>query len=80
MASIDPPAPDATVLDLYRAAWSGLRGGIVRYRLAIVVEVGMIALWFILRTGWSVESRPYLAWTVLACDDAPSVDLGWEIV
>ena len=20
------------------------------------------------------------AWTVLACDDAPSVDLGWEIV
>jgi len=27
----------------------------------------MIALWFILRTGWSVESRPYLAWTLLAC-------------
>jgi O-antigen ligase len=67
VASIDPAAPDATVLDLYRAAWSGLRGGIVRYRLAIAIEVGMIALWFILRTGWSVESRPYLAWTVLAC-------------
>jgi hypothetical protein len=67
VASIDPAAPRASILDLYRAAWSGLRDWIVRYRLAIAVEIGMIALWFVLRTVWSVESRPYLVWTVAAC-------------
>jgi hypothetical protein len=54
------------VLDLYRSVWATALQFIVRYRVAIVVEIGMIALWFVLRTVVSVEGRAYLAWTLLA--------------
>jgi O-antigen ligase len=46
--------------------WHAALEMIVRYRVAIVVELGMIAAWFVLRTFVGVESRWYLAWTVTA--------------
>ena len=67
MAALDPPASGATILDLYRATWFALRQAIVRYRVAIAFEIGMIALWFVLRTVVDVGSGAYLAWTVIAC-------------
>jgi hypothetical protein len=63
----DPTPPGATILDLYQAIWDTSRQAIVRYRVAIAVELGMVALWFVLRTVVDVESGPYLAWTALAC-------------
>lgn len=72
MASLEPPAADAGrpagvgILDLYRAVWESVRPLIARYRLAIVLEVGMIAVWLLLRTFVGVESRWYLAWNVVA--------------
>ena len=67
MTALDPPASRASILDLYRAAWLALRQAIVRYRVAIAFEIGMIALWFVLRTLVDVGSGAYLAWTVVAC-------------
>lgn len=79
MAALEPTAVDgerpavdserqgrAGILDLYRAVWDAGRDVLVRRRVAIAVEVGMIGLWLILRTVYSVESRPYLLWTVIA--------------
>ena len=65
-----PPAVDAQpasagVADLYRAVWAWLRGETARRRLVIAVEVGFIAAWFLLRTRYDVEARPYLAWTIV---------------
>lgn len=63
----EPEGPaDAGILDLYRAAWQSARDMLVRYRVAVVVELVLIAAWFILRTASSVESRPYLVWTIVA--------------
>jgi len=72
VASLEPRVADADrpagvgIVDLYRAVWEGVRPLIARYRLAIVLEVGMIAVWLLLRTTVSVESRPYLLWTIVA--------------
>jgi hypothetical protein len=76
VASIDPPAGQsgdvpvdpaaAGILDLYRSVWQAGRSVIVRYRIAVVVELLLIAAWFILRTEFSVESRAYLSWTFVA--------------
>jgi O-antigen ligase len=64
---VEPPgAADAGIVDLYRAAWHAGRDTLVRYRLAIAVELVLIAAWFLLRTVAGVESRPYLAWTIVA--------------
>lgn len=63
----DPPSPGATILDLYRAIWVTSRQAAVRYRAAIAVELGMVALWFVLRTAVDIEGGPYLTWTALAC-------------
>ncbi len=54
------------VLDLYRATWRAALESVVRHRLEIAVELGMIALWVALRTTVGVESRWYLAWNVAA--------------
>jgi hypothetical protein len=54
------------IVDLYRAVWEAGREVVVRRRVAIAVELGMIGLWLILRTVYSVESRPYLLWTIVA--------------
>lgn len=68
----EPPVADAErpagtgVIDLYRAVWESLGPLIIRYRVVIAVEVGMIALWFVLRTTVSVESQPYVLWTIVA--------------
>jgi hypothetical protein len=67
VASLDPAAPDASILDLYRAVGTALRQAIIRYRLAIGLELGLVAVWFILRTVFDVESGAYLAWTAIAC-------------
>jgi hypothetical protein len=72
VASLEPRVADADrpagvgIVDLYRAVWESLRPLIARYRLAIVLEMGMIAVWLLLRTTVSVESRPYLLWTIVA--------------
>jgi O-antigen ligase len=66
VATLDPAARAASVLDLYRAIWSGIRLAIARHHVAIAVELGMIAVWFILRTVVDVRSGPYLAWVVVA--------------
>jgi hypothetical protein len=72
VASVDQPAIEpqgstgAGILDLYRLAWGALQDVFVRYRLAIVVEIALIAAWFLLRTAFTVESRPYLLWTIVS--------------
>jgi hypothetical protein len=72
VASVEQPAGDAVdtvgagILELYRSGWRTGREALVRYRIAIVVEVLLIAAWFVLRTTFSVESRPYIAWTIVA--------------
>jgi O-antigen ligase len=58
---------DTGILDLYRTLWTAARDTFLRYRVAIVVEVAIITVWFVLRTAFDVESRPYLYWTVIAC-------------
>ena len=67
VAPLVPSTPGASILELYRAVWAALRLAIVRYRIAVVVELGMIALWFGLRTLVDVQSGPYLAWVAIAC-------------
>jgi hypothetical protein len=54
------------IVDLYRAVWDYLLPATARDRLVVVLEVGMIAAWFLLRTTVSVEGRPYLLWTIVA--------------
>ena len=67
MASIEQGAEARPgVLDLYRAAWHSGVQFVAHYRLAIAVEVGMVALWLALRTFSGVESRSYLLWTLTA--------------
>ena len=67
MASLDPAAPGASILDLYRAAWNALRQALDRYHIAIGVELVMIAVWFVLRTLVAIDSDTYVAWMVVAC-------------
>jgi hypothetical protein len=43
-----------------------MRLAIVRYHAAIAVELGMIALWFVLRSVVAVENGLYLAWVAVA--------------
>jgi hypothetical protein len=68
-----PAAPPATtgarggILDLYRTAWAEAAAAIARRRGALIVEIALIGLWFVLRTRYGVEARPYIAWTLLAC-------------
>jgi hypothetical protein len=72
VASVGSPAvaPEEPIrggiLDLYRAVWQAGRDAFIRHRLAIVVELALIVAWFILRTAVGVESRWYLAWTIVA--------------
>jgi hypothetical protein len=72
VASVDNPAVEPSntsgvgIADLYRQAWRAGQDAVVRYRLAIVIEIALIAAWFLLRTVFTVESRPYLLWTIVA--------------
>lgn len=72
MASLDNSTvePEITsgvgIVDLYRQAWRAGQDAVVRYRLAIVIEIALIAAWFLFRTAFTVESRPYLLWTIVA--------------
>jgi hypothetical protein len=72
VASLEHPAGEAVdragpgILDLYRSVWQAGREALVRYRIAIIVELLLIVTWFVLRTTLSVESRPYVAWTIVA--------------
>jgi hypothetical protein len=76
VAAVEPPADQpgaqslgpagAGILDLYRSVWQVARAAIIRYRIAIVVEIVLIVAWFVLRTEFSVESRAYLVWTIVA--------------
>ena len=80
MASVEPPAVEPAaepapgpsegaapgIRDLYRAVWDAVRGSVARRHLVIAAEITLVALWFVLRTRYGVESRPYLAWTVVA--------------
>jgi hypothetical protein len=50
--------------DLYRAIWDWFWRAAIRRRLSIAVEIGFIAAWFLIRTRYDVESRPYLVWTI----------------
>ena len=62
----EPPPTGAGILDLYRSLWLAARDRIVRHRLAIVIEVALVAAWFVLRTTSAVDGRPYIAWTFVA--------------
>ncbi|TME11354.1 MAG: O-antigen ligase family protein [Chloroflexi bacterium] len=65
--TVDPEREvDAGVLDLYRSVWRAARDVIVRRRLVVLFEVALIAVWLVLRTEVTVESRPYVAWTLVA--------------
>ncbi|MEA2607655.1 MAG: hypothetical protein QOI00_2412, partial [Chloroflexota bacterium] len=72
MASVEQPAVEpesaagAGIVALYRAVWDAVRGTVARQRIAIAVEIALIAIWFLLRTRYGVESRPYLLWTIVA--------------
>jgi O-antigen ligase len=72
MASVEQPAVEpesaagAGIVALYRAVWDAVRGTVARERIAIAVEIALIAIWFLLRTRYGVESRPYLLWTIVA--------------
>ena len=72
MASVDQPAVEAEgpggvgILDLYRSIWQATSAAFVRHRLAIGIEIGLVVVWFLLRTTFTVESRPYLAWMLVA--------------
>ena len=54
------------VIELYSTTVRAAREVIARRRIAIAVEVGMIALWFVLRTMVGVDSRLYMAWNLAA--------------
>ena len=66
LGEAEPPPTGAGILDLYRSLWLAARDGIVRHRLAIVIEVALVAAWFVLRTTSAVDGRPYIAWTFVA--------------
>jgi hypothetical protein len=67
VASLDPPADDRVgIIDLYRATWAAARDAFVRYHAAIAIELGMIAVWVLIRTLFGVETRLYLLWTIVA--------------
>jgi O-antigen ligase len=67
VASVDPSAPRASILDLYRATWNALRQAIARYHVAIAAEIGLVAAWFVLRSLVDVTSTYYIAWAIAAC-------------
>jgi O-antigen ligase len=49
-------------------AWlESFRQAVVRHRLAIALELGLVVIWFILRTTVDVRSGAYLVFTVIAC-------------
>jgi O-antigen ligase/polysaccharide polymerase Wzy-like membrane protein len=50
----------------YAAIWSEARIAAARWRLAIVVEVAMVALWFLVRTTAGVDGRIYAIWVIAA--------------
>ena len=60
-----PPPARPGVLDLYRSVWLAVRGALVRHPLAILVEVVLVATWFVLRTVVGVETAPYLVWALV---------------
>src|SRR5439155_24610009 len=62
--AVDEPSGDVGVADLYRAVWAALRQDAVRQRLSLALELAVIAAWFLIRTRYDVETRPYLAWTL----------------
>ena len=45
--------------DFYAAIWSEARASAARWRLALIVEVALIAAWFVVRTGAGIDGRTY---------------------
>jgi hypothetical protein len=72
-----PPAPESSpptsaagnggIVDLYRSVWRVAASAAARHRVAILIEIGLVVLWVVLRTRFAVETRPYIAWTLVAC-------------
>lgn len=67
MAAIDPPARGASIPEPRRAAWNEVREAIALYRVDIAVEIGMVAIWFLLRMSLDVESTAFVSWVAIAC-------------
>ncbi len=67
MAALDPPARGASIPEARRAAWNDIQQAIARYRVAIAVEIVMVAVWFVLRMTVDVGSTAYAAWVAVTC-------------
>jgi O-antigen ligase len=62
-----PPAePNPDSVDRDRPTWRTASAALTGRRIALAIEIAMIALWFVIRTRYGVDGRPYLAWTVIA--------------
>ena len=53
------------IWSFYRSIWDAVRAQPVQRRLAIAAEVAMIGAWFVLRTRYPIDARPYLAWAIV---------------
>ncbi len=58
--------PLGGIPDFYGAIWSEARAAAARWRLALIVEVAMVALWFVVRTTAGVDGRIYAIWVIAA--------------
>ena len=54
------------ILAFYAAIWSEAQAAAARWRLALIVEVAMVAAWFVIRSTAGVDGRAYLLWVLAA--------------
>jgi hypothetical protein len=60
------PRPMGGILAFYAAIWSEAQAAAARWRVALIVEVAMVAAWFIIRSAAGVDDRVYALWVVAA--------------
>lgn len=66
MASTTGATRTGGVGSFYAALWAEARVAVARWHIDIIVEVALIAAWFVLRTVADVDGRSYLLWVLLA--------------
>ena len=60
------PRPMGGILAFYAAIWSEAQAAAARWRLALIVEVAMVAAWFVIRSTAGVDGRAYMLWVLAA--------------
>ena len=60
------PRPMGGILAFYAAIWSEAQAAAARWRLALIVEVAMVAVWFVIRSTAGVDGRAYMLWVLAA--------------